>query len=75
MPLVIRAKRNAVGLFQCSLAENGTILYFHIFILNTKDWQYGTVRRNFCKEIRYAGTVRFFCDGMGMVRWYGTPFL
>ena len=33
------------------------------------------VRLNFCKEIRYAGTVRFFCDGTGTVHWYGTPFL
>ena len=22
--------------------------------------------------VRYAGTVRHFCNGMGMVRWYGT---
>ena len=37
VPLVIKAKRNAVGLFQGSLAEDGTmlVLYFHIFILNT----------------------------------------
>ena len=43
-------------------------------------WQYGTVRRydtvrlNFCLEVRYAGTVRFFCNGTGTVRWYGTLF-
>ena len=50
--------------------------YFHIFMLNTKDGstvRYGTPQ--FCEEIRYAGTVRFFCDGTGTVRWYGTPFL
>ena len=36
VPLVIKAKRNAVGLFQGSLAEDGTMfVYFHIFILNT----------------------------------------
>ena len=34
---------------------------------------YGTVRLNFCKEVRYAGTVRLFCNGTGAVRWYGTP--
>ena len=49
-------------------------------------WQYGTVRRygtvrlNFCQEVRYAffvmvrvryvGTVRLLCDGTGTVRWY-----
>ena len=63
--LVIKAKRNAVGLFQCSLAENGTMMAV----------RYGTVHLNFCEEIRYAGTVRFFCDGTGTVRRYGTPFL
>ena len=37
-------------------------------------WQYGTVRRygtvrlNFCQEVRYAGTVRFFCNGTGTLR-------
>ena len=60
-------------------------LYFRIFKLNTKDGS--TVRYdtpNFCEEIRYAGTVRFFvtvrvryvgtvrlfCNGTGTVRWY-----
>ena len=42
-------------------------------MLNTKDG--GTVLLNFCEEIRYAGTVRFFCDGTGTIRWNGTPFL
>ena len=37
--------------------------------------RYGTVRLDFCYEVRYAGTVRLFCNGRGMVRWYGTPFL
>ena len=40
--------------------------------------RYGTVRLNFCQEVRYAGTVRFFCNGTvrlfrkgtGTVRWY-----
>ena len=36
--------------------------------------RYGAVPLKFCKEVRYAGTVRFFCDGTGTVRWYGTPF-
>ena len=36
---------------------------------------YGTARLNFCEEVRYAGTVRFFGDGTGTVRWYGRPFL
>ena len=31
VPLVINAKRNAVGLFQCSLAENGTMLILSYF--------------------------------------------
>ena len=35
VPLVIKAKRNAVGLFRGSLVEDGTCLYFHIFVLNT----------------------------------------
>ena len=35
----------------------------------------GTVLFNFCKEVRYAGTVRLFCNGTGTVRWYGAPFL
>ena len=88
MPLVIKAKRDAVCLFQCSLAENGTTvcLYFHIFILNTKDGstvryasifarRYGTlVRYAFfvMERVRYVGTVRLFCNGTGTVRWYGT---
>ena len=35
--------------------------------------RYRTVRLNFCLEVRYAGMVRFFCDGT--VRWYGTLFV
>ena len=35
----------------------------------------GTVRLNFCQEVRYADTVRFFCNGTGTLRWYGTPFV
>ena len=35
MLLVIKAKPNAVGLFQCSLAEDGTIFVLSYFILNT----------------------------------------
>ena len=31
VPLVIKAKRNAVGLFQCSLAENGTMFVLSYF--------------------------------------------
>ena len=31
VPLVIKAKRNAVGLFQCSLAENGTMFILPYF--------------------------------------------
>ena len=31
VPLVIKAKRNAVGLFQCSLAENGTMFMLSYF--------------------------------------------
>ena len=41
-------------------------LYFHIFILNTKDGS--TVRLNFCEEIRYA----FFV--MVRVPYVGTWF-
>ena len=50
-------------------------------MLLQQGWQYGTVRRygtvrlNFCQEVRYAGTVRFFCNGTGTLRWYGTPFV
>ena len=33
VPLAIKAERNAVGLFQCSLAEDGVM--FVLFILNT----------------------------------------
>ena len=29
----------------------------------------GRVRINFCKEVRYAGTVRLFCNGTGTVRF------
>ena len=36
---------------------------------STVRW-YGTVRLNFCEEVRYAATVRFFCDGTGTVCWY-----
>ena len=52
----------------------------------SQGWQYdtvrmyGTVRLNFCDEVRYAGTVRLFCNGTGTaclfcdvtdtVRWY-----
>ena len=44
-------------------------------------WQYGKVRwydaarLNFCKEVRYAGTVLFFCNGTSRLRWYASPFL
>ena len=31
VPLVIKAKRIAVGLFQCSLAENGTMFVLSYF--------------------------------------------
>ena len=31
VPLVIKAKRNAIGLFQCSLAENGTMFILSYF--------------------------------------------
>ena len=31
VPLVIKAKRNAVGLFQCSLAEDGTMFVLSNF--------------------------------------------
>ena len=31
VPLVIKAKRNAVGLFQCSLAEDGTMFVLSYF--------------------------------------------
>ena len=34
--------------------------------------RYGTLRLNFCLEVRYAGTVRLFCNDTGTVRWYGT---
>ena len=34
--------------------------------------RYGTLRFIFCSEVRYAGTVRFFWNGTGTVRWYGT---
>ena len=82
MPLVIKAKRNAVGLIQCSLAEMVLCLYFHIFMLNTKDGRrvryasifakrYGTlVRYAFfvMVRVRYFGTVRLFCNGTGTIR-------
>ena len=32
--------------------------------------RYGMVRLNFCQEVRYAGMVRFFCNGTGTLRWY-----
>ena len=58
-------------------------LYFHIFMLNTKDGgtvryasifakRYGTlVRYAFfvMVQVRYIGTVRLFCNGSGTVRW------
>ena len=31
VPLVVKAKRNAVGLFQCSLAEKGTMFILSYF--------------------------------------------
>ena len=40
----------------------------------TVHW-YGTVRLNFCLEVRHAGPVRLFCNSKGTVRWYGTLFL
>ena len=36
VPSVIKAKRIAVGLFQCNLAKDGIpLLYLNIFVLNT----------------------------------------
>ena len=35
VPLVIKVKRNAVGLFQGSLAEDGTMFVLSYFLLNT----------------------------------------
>ena len=34
--------------------------------------KYGTVRLKFCEEVRYAGTIRLFCNDAGTVRRYGT---
>ena len=48
---------------KCQLYKDGSTL------------RYGTVRLNFCLEVRYAGPVRLFCNGKGTVRWYGTLFL
>ena len=50
-------------------------VYTFIFLFLTPRMavQYRTPK--FSEEIRYAGTVRFSCDGKGTVRWYGTPFL
>ena len=51
-------------------------LYFHIFILDTKDGS--MVRLNFCKEIRYAFfvmvQVRYAFFVMVRVRYVGTWF-
>ena len=44
-------------------------------------WYLGTVRyasifaRKYGTLVRYAGTVRFFCNGTGTIRQYITPFL
>ena len=55
---------------------NGSLPLRHFFERNcVQGWQYGTVRLNFCQEVRYAGTVRFFCNGTGTLCWYGTPFV
>ena len=32
--------------------------------------RYGTMRPNFCQEVRFAGTVRLFCCGTGTVRLF-----
>ena len=74
MPLVIKAKRNAVGLFQCSLAENGTtkdgstVHYASIFAKR----YHMLVRYAFfvMARVRYVGTARLFCNGTSTVRWY-----
>ena len=56
-------------------------LLAHLWCYSRMAVRYGTVRRystvrlNFCQEVRYAGTVRFFCNGTGTLRWYGTPFV
>ena len=42
-----------------------------VAVTRNQGWQYGTVRLNFCYEVRYTGAVRFFCNGTGTVRWYG----
>ena len=55
------------------------LIFFEMLLLllicNKQGWHYGTVRLNFCEEVRYSGTVCFFCNVTGTVRRYGTPFL
>ena len=37
-------------------------------------WQYGTLVRYGTPQFLVRSTVRFFCNGTGTVRWYGTLF-
>ena len=55
MPLVTKAKRNAVGLFQCSLAEDSTM-----FVLSYFYTQHHRLQRGFETSIMQKFVLKNF---------------